>query len=577
MFLECMVSGNFNSYNQYQTQAGNQYYAPYPAYPSYNQTNNTPVYYNYSVNPNYISNGNFAQNPPVMAQPLSNDAFQTQAPANPKTKKTKLSMFFINDMHGHIDNMTNILGASKQFDKNVKASGADTIKISAGDNFAGSDSKRNDLMIKFLEFIGIQVSAVGNHEYDATTSAFCNMAKNSNVKFLAANVLAPAGSNFYDNIQKSAVIESNGSKYGIVGLTPVDLETVASQTKALEGVKPNSLEESVRLVQAEVDKLRAQGVNKIILTSHLGIDKDMEIASMLDGVDIIQGGHSHNLTPELKKGENIVKSKSGEPVIIVQAGENGKYAGVLDVEFDENGIITAAALDINRAEIVKSPVLESIKSSALGPSPVVGELKAADPLPENRRITPCAWTGFLCDAMKSELNTDIAFVNSANTRKVPKPGIITERDISETTPMKNTLLISKMTEKEIVRVIKEAAKTSMASKTGEPGLMQASGLTYKITKTGDLLELNFVDKNGNKTPIDFNNPSEEKVYTVAHDTFVCEERQNAEYPGMFISAHKNQEVQRFDFDKDKTLIDYIKKLPNKDDLKIVDDGRLQIV
>ena len=202
---------------------------------------------------------------------------------------------------------------------------------------------------------------------------------------------------------------------------------------------------------------------------------------------------------------------------------------------------------------------------------------AADPLPENRRITPCAWTGFLCDAMRAELNTDIAFINSGNTRKVPKPGIITERDIAETTPMKNTLLISTMTEKEIVRVIKEAAKTSMQSKTGEPGLMQASGLTYTITSEGDLVDLNFVDKQGNKTPIDVNNPSDTKTYTVAHDSFVCEERENPEYPGMFISAHKNQTVQRFDFDKDKTLIDYIKKLPNKDDLKIVDDGRLKIV
>ena len=392
---------------------------------------------------------------------------------NAKTNKAKLSMFFINDMHGHIDNMTNILGASRQFDKDVQAKGVDAIKISAGDNYAGSDTKRNDLMVNFLEYIGIQASAVGNHEYDASTTSLCDTAKNSKVKFLAANVVPPQGSNYYNNIQKSMIIEQNGNKYGIVGLTPIDLETVASQSKALEGVKPNSLEETVRLAQIEVDKLRAQGINKIILTSHLGLDKDMQIAPLLEGVDIIQGGHSHNLTPELENGKNVVTSKSGEPVIIVQAGENGKYAGVLDVDFDENGIITAAALDISKAGLEKSPVLESIKSNALGPSPKVGELLAADPLPENRRITPCAWTGFLCDAMRAELNTDIAFINSGNTRKVPKPGIITERDIAETTPMKNTLLISTMTEKEIVRVIKEAAKTSMQSKTGEPGLMQA--------------------------------------------------------------------------------------------------------
>lgn len=550
----------------------------------------SPYYaYGYQINPyNPYAQVYYApwtyqnvQMAPVLAQDTYTPQNQTLAPfqtiQTQKTNKAKLSMFFINDTHGHIDNMTNILGASKQFDKEVQNKGADAIKISAGDNYAGSDTKRNNLMIKFLEYIGVQASAVGNHEYDASTSTLCDIAKNSKIKFLAANVILPQGSSFYNNIQKSVIIEQNGNRYGIVGLTPIDLETVASQSKTLEGVKPNSLDETVRLAQTEIDKLRAQGVNKIIITSHLGIDKDKQIAPLLDGVDIIQGGHSHSLTPELKQGENIVLSKTGEPIVIVQAGENGKYAGVLDVEFDENGIITTASLDVNKAQLEKSPVLEAIKSNVLGPSPKVGELLEADPLPENRRITPCGWTGFICDGMRAELNTDIALVNFANTRKVPKLGSITERDISETTPMKNKLMISKMTEKEIVRVIKEAAKTSMTSPTGEPGLMQASGLTYTITKTGDLVELNFVDKHGNKTPIDTSNPSDTKFYTVAHDSFVCEERKKPEYPGMIISSRKNQEVQQFDYDKDKTLIDYIKKLPNKDTLKITDDGRIKII
>ena len=596
-----MVNGVY--YNQNYMQNPYPYvvypqaaYTPQPAYMTNSYTAAPYTAQNYAA-PNYASlnyppvypalnttQGYYAQY--QMAPALTQDTYTPQTQTNsilqqniqtPKTNKAKLSLFFINDMHGHIDNMTNILGASKQFDKDAKTKGADTIKLSAGDNVAGSDPKRNKLMMNFLNYIGIDASAMGNHEYDASASEFYKTKTNTKTQFLAANANLPQGSQFYNNIQKSTIIEKNGNKYGIVGLMPVDLETVASTKEALEGIKPYSLEESVKLVQAEVDKLRAQGINKIILTSHLGIDKDMRIAPMLDGVDIIQGGHSHNLTPELKQGENIVKSKTGEPVIIVQSGENGKYAGILDVDFDENGIITTASLNISRSELAKDPVLEAIKSAALGPSPKLGTLQEADPLPENRRTTPCAWTGFLCDGMRAELNTDIAFINSANTRKVPRAGSLTERDISETTPMKNKLMISKKKEKEIVRVIKDAAKTTMTSEIGEPGLMMVSGLTYKITPNGDLIELNFVDKQGNKTPIDFNNPSEDKVYTVAHDSFVAEPRENPEYPGMIPSARKFKESQNFDFDKDKALIDYIKKLPNKDELRITDDGRVQIV
>ncbi len=560
--------------------------------PYYNQGYNTylnaPVYYPQANHQAYLPQVNFA---PVYAAPnavqmapvsqkmpqLENDVFQNANVQNTKTNKAKLSLFFVNDMHGHIDNMTNILGASKQFDKDAKAKGADTLKLSAGDNYAGGDIQRNSLMVKFLNFIGIEASAVGNHEFDTTATKFYDLKKNAKTKFLAANANTPSGSKFYNNIEKSTIIEKNGNKYGIVGLMPMDLETVASKKDGLEGIKPYNLEDSAKAVQAEIDKLRAQGINKIILLSHIGIDKDKEIIPMLDGVDIVQGGHSHSLTPELKDGNNILKSKSGEPVVLIQAGENGKYAGVLDVEFDENGIITTASMDINKAQLEKSPVLEFIKTSVLGKSPEVATLKSIDPIPENRRIVPCAWTNLLCDSMKVELNTDIAFVNAANTRKVPKPGIITERDITEATPLRNTLMVSNMTEKEIVRVIKEAAKTSLSHQTGEPGIMHTSGLSYKVTSDGNLLEMAFVDKNGNKMPIDINNPKEDKFYTVAHDSFVAEPRDNMEYPGMAISEHKNQNVQKFSFDKDKTAADYLRKMPNKDDLIITDDHRIEIV
>ncbi len=516
---------------------------------------------------------------PVLNKTIIQDTFESPATQakTPKTKKAKLSLFSINDLHGHLDNMSNILGASRQFDKDAKNKNADTIKLSSGDNIAGGDSKKNNLMLQFLNHLGINASAVGNHELDGTASSLYKISEGKNFKFLAANAKTPENSQFYNNIEKSMIIEKNGNKYGLVGLMPFDLETVAGKKEALEGIKACDINDSAIIVQKEIDKLRARGINKIILLSHIGIDNDKKIIPMLDGVDIVQSGHSHTFTPELKNNETILKSKSGEPVILIQAGENGKYANVLDVEFDENGIITSASINTYQAELDKSPVLENIKTAALGESPQVGTLQLIDSFPENKRTIPCAWTNFLCDAMRAELNTDIAFVNAANTRKVPKAGVLTKRDITETTPLENKAMVSRMTEKEIVRVIREAAKTSLSeNETGEPGIMHVSGLTYKVDSNGDLIEINFIDKNGNQTPIDINNPSEDKVYTVAHDSFVAEDREKPEYPGMLLSARKYKDTKQFDFDKDKLASDYIEKLPSKDNLVITDDFRIQI-
>ena len=173
--------------------------------------------------------------------------------------------------------------------------------------------------------------------------------------------------------------------------------------------------------------------------------------------------------------------------------------------------------------------------------------------------------------MKTEFGADCAFLNAANIRKVPTEGKLTERDVAESAPMKNRLIRTKITQKQVVDAIKQASKETLGSQTGEPGLLFASGFTYKVTQNGDLLELNFIDKNGNKNPIDINNPSESIMYDAIYDDFTMQA--NGEYPALAPSG----EVQYFEYDKDKTAINYISKMQNKDDLKLNDDKRLEIV
>lgn len=501
----------------------------------------------------------------------ANQAVQT----NPIQKRTKLSIFYINDMHGNIDNMAGMIAASDKFDRETGKENVDTLKLSAGDNFSGGDDKKNQVVINLLNRMGIDASAVGNHEFDSTISTFYKFLHPEKTKFLAANAKTPNGSEFYKNVQKSTVIDVNGNKYGIIGLLPFDLEKVTgADDKKMEGIRPYDINESVAIVNEEAKKLTEQGVNKIILVSHIGNDKDKEIAPKLHGVDVIVGGHSHTEVKDIKANENLFNNADNNPIIIVQTGENARNVGILDVEFDENGVPVTAENNLVQTSQDKSVVLNYIKDAALGKSPKVAMLEDVDPLPVNRRITPCAWTNLMADAMKNELNVDIAFINAANTRKVPQKGTVTERDISESTPLKNTLLVKQMTEKEIVQAIKDSLQTTMNHETGEPGILHTSGLSYTADSKGNLKELYFVDKSGNKTPIDINNPSD-KAYRVCYDSFIAK---GTEYPVFVPETQTHKEIeQTFDFDKDKLLIDYLQKLPNKENLTVKDDGRIKIV
>ena len=84
---------------------------------------------------------------------------------------------------------------------------------------------------------------------------------------------------------------------------------------------------------------------------------DKKLAQSLDGVDIIVGGHSHDKIKGAKEGENLVRSKSGEPVIILQTGENAENYGILDVEFDTNGILKSVSNSVIETNKKKSSII----------------------------------------------------------------------------------------------------------------------------------------------------------------------------------------------------------------------------
>lgn len=498
------------------------------------------------------------------AAPLqSQDTFTKEKPEN------RLLIFYYNDSHGNSDLMAGIKNGAIKFKKENSAS--PNFVLSGGDNCSGADVKKNAFMFEVMQdLIGVDASAVGNHEIDATTEGFLEALRARKMPFIATNVEFE-NEELSKLIKKSHIMESNGVKCGFIGTMPLDFTTCTKES-VQEGIKVDDFDDTVEHLQEEIDKLKQQGVDKIILLSHTSYETDKLLAKNLDGVDVIIGGHSHTVVEGAKEGENLVKSKSGEPVIITQAGENGKYYGNLDVEFDDKGrIIKIKNTLTESSNREKSPIIEYIKDSTIGKSEKIGNLTQVDPLPDNRRITPCGWTCAMADSMREELGVEIALINSANIRKVPKAGTLTQRDVVESAPMKNNLLKTKVTQKQLTEAIRNAARASFASQNGEPGLLQGSGFGYKIDEKGNLLELYLVDKEGKKTPIDIENPSDDITYTAAYDSFVAQK--GGETPEL----EPRFEVETLDYDKDKTMIDYLSKMPDLNNIQIKYDNRIEIV
>ena len=93
------------------------------------------------------------------------------------------------------------------------------------------------------------------------------------------------------------------------------------------GIQEADLKELVAEIRS-VEKPSA-----VVLLSHNGMDVDLKLASRVPGIDFILGGHTHDGVPVPVAVEN-----SGGTTIVTNAGSNGKFVGVLDLNFGRDGI-----------------------------------------------------------------------------------------------------------------------------------------------------------------------------------------------------------------------------------------------
>ena len=80
-------------------------------------------------------------------------------------------------------------------------------------------------------------------------------------------------------------------------------------------------------MQEMVDQARGEGAQVVIVLSHNGMDVDLKMASRVTGVDAIMGGHTHDAVPK-----PVVVSNAGGKTLVTNAGSNGKFLAVLDLD-----------------------------------------------------------------------------------------------------------------------------------------------------------------------------------------------------------------------------------------------------
>jgi len=275
------------------------------------------------------------------------------------------------------------------------------------------------------------------------------------------------------------------------------------------------------------------------LLSHIGKANDIKIAGQTSGIDLVLGGHSHQHIKE------VFKSKSGEPVIVFQAGRNGDKYGTLDVEFDDKGVLVFKESDLetipvksgnkqkvnltneitkfNHTDFTQEDIeTEQLMLNVLGNEKMrIGELAEPYNPYENSELYPKPENGVKnkiggksprrdCENPLASFTADALLWNANNTYNANVDAVmmtgshdflvqkfrrkeITNRDILDFLPFKNRNYKLKLSGKEIKQILEWGVTGSINSgekpREGErpyrPGFIQVAGIRYKAKTTED--------------------------------------------------------------------------------------------
>ena len=251
--------------------------------------------------------------------------------------------------------------------------------------------------ISIMNAIGFDASALGNHEFDLGTATLADIIApqfrnedgvmddrwvGSQFPYLAANLdfsndpeladlftdaILPntdfqtgpdqsATSTPSPKIAQATIIEEGGEQIGVIGATTPGLASISTpgDTTVVGSDDPNDMDALAAVLQPIIDDVIAQGVNKIVLVTHLQqISLEKELIGKLHGVDVIVAGGSDTLqadAEDVTRGLNDgdvpdedypfnTTNADGDPAVIVSTDGEYSYVGRLVIEFDENGVL----------------------------------------------------------------------------------------------------------------------------------------------------------------------------------------------------------------------------------------------
>ena len=420
----------------------------------------------------------------------------------------------------------------------------DVVFVSSGDNFlagpelnAGTQDGVPYLDTKALDMLGYDAIALGNHDFDFGPDFLAEFLSGfeNPVPYLSSNLDfsgEPGLQTYVDDgiIAKSTIVEKGGVQIGIIGAITPNLPFITSPREVVVD------EDVAGAVQAEIDALTDAGVNHIILISHLqGIEEDIELATQLDGVDVMVAGGGDELlanagdvlipgnTPDPEfPYPSYATDANGKGIPVVTTTGQYAYVGRLVVDFDSDGNLIAVRPESGPVRVaggsepdavdpdptmqtdVVDPVVAGIEelannviaNSAVGLNGVREDIRSVETNQGNLIADAYRYTATTLAADFGEEAPDVGMTNGGGIRNdnIIPAGDISELNTFEMVPFGNFVSIVPDVPHSQFKELLENAVSRVEGGSGTGRWAQISGFSFVYDRTKQAQE---VDNDGN--------------------------------------------------------------------------------
>ena len=273
--------------------------------------------------------------------------FALSAVSTAMAQEVNIKLLGTSDVHGRIvpwsygadvEDKSGSYAQIATYVKDVRKNNKNVVLVEVGDAiqdnqidvFAKDKKYYKDHPIpKVLNEMKYDVFVLGNHEFNFGMKALDEILKDIKAKKLTANFYYKKNDKRY--IDATTIIEKDGVKLGIIGLSTPMSAKFEEDTGNLKDMKFTSPTEEAR---AQVEKLKAKGVDAIIAVTHMGIDNEnnipdtgmRDVINAVDGIDVVIAGHMHKDVP----------SETIKNTLITEPHRYGTVVSEVDLTFDIN-------------------------------------------------------------------------------------------------------------------------------------------------------------------------------------------------------------------------------------------------